>query len=164
MLAIDFLLLKWQKFAIDRVQKNGATSNFLGHRPVISQGISAHGVLRNKNFKLSLDFLYKLFPCPVYILFFYLLGSLYHCRPPFHKPFQHLLQSPHRRNLQSLYTRHYPMEMPHLAVNRLSVVVRDIKQAVQETHQILRNVLRKFQSLAIDIQVAFPCHLHNIAI
>ena len=139
MLVIDFLLLKWQKLTIGidkRAHKNGATSNFLGHRPVISQGISAHGVLRNKNFKLSLDFLYKLFPCPVCILFFYLLGSLYHCCPPFHKPFQHLLQSPHRRNLQSLYTRHYPMEMPHLAINRLCVVESNAKQTIETAYKI----------------------------
>ena len=167
MLVIDFLLLKWQKLTIGidkRAHKNGATSNFLGYRPVISQGISAHGILRNKNFKLSFDFLNKFFPCPVGYLFFHFLGSFYHRLLPFHKPFQHLLQSPNRWNLQSFYARHYPMEMPHLAVNCLSVVVRDIKQTVQETHQILRNVLRKFQSFAIDIQVTFPCHLHNIAI
>ena len=158
-------MAKIKKFFLTKGhKKNGATSNLLGYRPVMYQCISAHGVLRNKNFKLPLYFLNKFFPCPVGYLFFHFLGSFYHRLLPFHKPFQHLLQSPNRWNLQSLYARHYPMEMHHLAINSLSVVVWDVKQAIQKTYQILRYVLRKFQSLAIDVHMTFLCHLHNIAI
>ena len=74
MLDINLKPEKWQKLKNlhgERIQKNGATSNYLGYRPVMYQGISAHGVLRNKNFKLPLNFLNKFFPCPVDYLFFH---------------------------------------------------------------------------------------------
>ena len=138
MLDINLKPEKWQKLKNLHAEhtKNGATSNYLGYRPVMYQGISAHGVLRNKNFKLPLNFLNKFFPCPVDYLFFHFLGSFYHRLLPFHKPFQHLLQSPNRWNLQSLYARHYPMEMCHLAIDSLGVVESNAKQTIVTAYKI----------------------------